>query len=87
MHNSSSDTLVHHSHASMQLHKSLFKKKSLRGKKPQLQHIDGVHKYDSPTDHMLSPCSKNLEKFKSNIFKIRHSKPIKLSFNDSVEHN
>ncbi|CAB4256107.1 some similarities with Saccharomyces cerevisiae YHR152W SPO12 Nucleolar protein of unknown function, positive regulator of mitotic exit [Maudiozyma barnettii] len=83
---SPSETLSHHySHTKMPLHKSLFKKKSLRGKQPQPQHIDGINKYASPTDHMLSPCSKNLEKFKSNIFKIRQSKPIKLNFNDSMK--
>lgn len=58
----------------VQLNRSIFQKKSLRTSTQQ-------KRYDSPTDHMLSPCSKKLDRFKSNIFKIRKSQPMKLRFN------
>lgn len=66
----------------MTLHRTLFQKKTQRRhSQPTIPSNYACAKYSSPTDHMLSPCSKKLNMFKSNIFKMRASKPTKLSFN------
>lgn len=59
----------------IQLHKSIFRMKqpNLRKKKK----ITG--KYESPTDRLLSPCSKKLSNFKTKFIENKTT-PMKLSF-------
>lgn len=74
----------------MTLHRTLFHKKTQRRhSQPSIPSSCTGVKYSSPTDHMLSPCSKKLNMFKSNVFKMRAAKPTRLSFNfnNSVQKN